>query len=87
MSSTPSNTGGSTRRTAPRAGCVANSASTSQSSIAVIATICCATMSSGLRGIAVASTAPSCIALATARARDEIAAEFREDDAFADRVR
>ncbi len=40
-------------------------------------------MSSGLRGYRVASTAPSCIALATAAARDEIAAKLREDDALA----
>ena len=66
MSSTPSNAlrlssaNGAARRI------VAKSSSTCHSSMAVMATICCATMSSGLRGYRELSTAPSCIAFATA---------------------
>ena len=86
MSSTPSNTvrlnsaNGAARRI------VANSSSTSQSSIDAIATICCATMSSGLRGIAGRFDGAVVHRLGDRGAGDEVAAELREDHALADRV-
>ena len=84
MSSTPSNTRrlssayGAARRT------TSYRSSTRQSSIAVIATICCASTSSGFRRIARRLDLPVHHRVRHRGARDEIAAELREDDAGAD---
>ena len=87
MSSTPSNDAAAQlgeRRGAAERGEQLVDAPTS--SMAVIATICCATMSSGLRGIAGRLDGAVVHRLRDGRARHEVAAELREDDAFADRV-
>ena len=66
MSSTPSNARGLSSANGAAWRIVSNSASIGQGSTATIATICCASTSSGLRGYRVDSTAPSCIAAVTA---------------------
>ncbi len=72
---------GSARRTARPGGPVRSSSVTSQSSIAVIATICWASTSSGLRGIRSSSISPPCIRRATTAACDQVALVLREDHA------
>ena len=52
----------------------------------VIATSCWARTSSGLRGIFVASIAPSCIRRVTTAHLEQVAAVLREDDALARRA-
>ena len=56
-----------------------------QRSITVIATSCWARTSSGLRGISVASIAPSCIRRVTTAHFEQVAAVLREDHALARR--
>ena len=51
-----------------------------------MATICCASTSSGLRRKRVDSTTPSCMARVTAAQGDEVGAVFGKDDAFARRA-
>ena len=62
------------------------SSSTAISSSAQIATICCASTSSGLRGISVSSISPSRIARATTARLEQVGAELREDAALRDGV-
>ena len=65
---------------------VSSSSATVQRSITVIATSCWARTSSGLRGIVVASMAPSCIRFVTTAHLEQVASVLREDDALARRA-